>query len=104
MTFENKNNLPERLLQPYNPSATESVIYKIWEESGFFNPDKLPARHVTPWTTIMPPPNANGRLHAGHALDSTLNYANKITFASDTTYQFTSTTEHDIPSPGFIRV
>jgi hypothetical protein len=38
------------------------------------------------------------------ALDSTLSYANKITFASDTSYQFTSTTEHDIPNPGFIRV
>ncbi len=72
MTFENKNNLPERLLQPYNPAETETAIYKIWEDSGFFNPDNLPERHVTPWTTIMPPPNANGRLHAGHALDSTL--------------------------------
>ena len=72
MTFENKNNLPERLLQPYNPAETETPIYKMWEESGYFNPDNLPERHVTPWTTIMPPPNANGRLHAGHALDSTL--------------------------------
>jgi valyl-tRNA synthetase len=72
MTFENKNNLPERLLQPYNPATTETPIYEIWEKSGFFNPDNLPERHQTPWTTIMPPPNANGRLHAGHALDSTL--------------------------------
>jgi hypothetical protein len=38
------------------------------------------------------------------SLDSKLNYANKITFSSDTTLQFTSTTEHDIPTPGFIRV
>lgn len=38
------------------------------------------------------------------SLDSTLNYANKLTFATDTTLQFTSTTEHDVPTPGFIRV
>jgi hypothetical protein len=36
MTFENENNLPERLLQPYNPATTEAEIYKKWEESGFF--------------------------------------------------------------------
>ncbi len=67
-----KNNVPEKLLKPYNPAETEGRIYQVWEDSGYFNPDNLPARHAEPWTTIMPPPNANGRLHAGHALDSTL--------------------------------
>lgn len=70
--FENRNNIPEKLLKPYNPADIEKAIYEAWEESGYFNPDKLPVRHQKPWTTIMPPPNANGRLHAGHALDSTL--------------------------------
>ena len=37
-------------------------------------------------------------------LDSTLSYANKLTFASDTSYNFTSITEHDIPNPGLLRV
>ena len=37
--FENKANLPDKLLKPYNPAETETPIYKIWEESGFFNPD-----------------------------------------------------------------
>lgn len=62
----------EKLLKPYNAKETEEKIYKTWEDSDFFNPDNLPDRHIEPWTTIMPPPNANGRLHAGHALDSTL--------------------------------
>ncbi|MFZ2522646.1 MAG: valine--tRNA ligase [Minisyncoccia bacterium] len=63
----------EIFLSPYSPEKTEGKIYKIWEESGFFNPDvcmkagivneKSPA-----FTIIMPPPNANGDLHAGHAL------------------------------------
>ncbi len=77
MTFENKNNLPERLLQPYSPSATESVIYKIWEDSGFFNPDICVEKGITkpdakPFTIMMPPPNVTGVLHMGHALMVTL--------------------------------
>jgi valyl-tRNA synthetase len=60
------------LLQPYDPEKTETKIYKTWEESGFFNPDNLPARHEKSFTIIMPPPNANGHLHAGHALFITL--------------------------------
>lgn len=71
-TFIPNPNVPEKFLKPYSPVETEERIYKLWEESGFFNPDNLPERHEKPWTTIMPPPNANGRLHAGHALDSTL--------------------------------
>lgn len=56
----------------YNHKEVEPKIYKLWEESGFFNPDNLPDRHEEPFTIIMPPPNANGRLHAGHALFITL--------------------------------
>ena len=65
-------NIPEKLNKPYEPKETEDRIYKLWTESGFFNPDNLPARHETPYTIIMPPPNANGRLHAGHALFVTI--------------------------------
>ena len=35
----------EKLLKPYNPKETEGRIYKLWEESGYFNPDKLPERN-----------------------------------------------------------
>ncbi len=70
------NELPDKLTKPYDPAETEGGIYEIWEKSGYFNPDNLPDTSTGPrvetWTTIMPPPNANGRLHAGHALDSTL--------------------------------
>jgi len=64
--------VPEKLTKPYEPANTESRIYNLWEESGFFNPDNLPERHEEPFTIIMPPPNANGRLHAGHGLTITL--------------------------------
>ena len=44
----------------------------MWEESGFFNPDNLSAPRGKPFTIIMPPPNANGSLHIGHAVFVTL--------------------------------
>lgn len=56
----------------YNAKEVEDKIYQLWEKSGFFNPDKLPSRHKKPFTIIMPPPNANGSLHIGHALFVTL--------------------------------
>ena len=51
---------------------TPQQIYQLWEKSGYFNPDKLPKRHKKPFVIVMPPPNANGALHFGHALCVTL--------------------------------
>lgn len=62
----------EELKKPYNPKETEEVIYKKWEESGFFNPDNLPGERRDTFTIIMPPTNANGNLHAGHGLVMTI--------------------------------
>lgn len=62
--------------KPYNPKEVEDKIYKLWEKSGFFDPDNLPVAKLKNLKTnklknyciIMPPPNANGLLHMGHAL------------------------------------
>jgi valyl-tRNA synthetase len=62
----------EKFLKPYDPKETEPRIYKIWEESGFFNPDNLPERHKEKYTIMMPPPNVTGVLHMGHALMITI--------------------------------
>jgi valyl-tRNA synthetase len=62
----------EKFLKPYNPQETEPKIYKMWEESGYFNPDNLPERHKEKYTISMPPPNVTGILHMGHALMVTL--------------------------------
>ncbi len=48
----------------YDHSKFESDIYKIWEDSGAFSPK---VNSNTPFTIIMPPPNANDPLHIGHA-------------------------------------
>lgn len=50
----------------------EEEIYSLWERSGYFNPDNLPKKNRKPYTIIMPPPNANGALHLGHALGVTI--------------------------------
>ncbi len=65
-------NIDPRLLKPFNAQETEARIYKMWEESGYFNPNNLPARHQKPYSIIMPPPNATGVLHMGHALGNTI--------------------------------
>ncbi len=68
--------LDDKFLKPYSPSDTEGRIYKLWEESGFFNPDNLPTERSTldarRFSLIMPPPNVTGVLHMGHALMLTL--------------------------------
>ena len=51
----------------YEPKNVEDSIYKKWEESGFFNPNNLPGKREEPFTISMPPPNATGVLHIGHA-------------------------------------
>lgn len=63
----------EKFLSPYKPGETENRIYQFWLDSGYFNPDNLPdSTEKKPFTIVMPPPNANGNLHAGHALFITL--------------------------------
>ncbi len=66
------SNMASKFLKPYNFQETEPRIYKLWEESGYFNPDNLPERHKEAYTIIMPPPNVTGVLHMGHALMVTL--------------------------------
>lgn len=50
----------------YEPGKHEARIYKMWEDSGAFKPAGDPNKE--PFTIIMPPPNANGSLHTGHAM------------------------------------
>jgi valyl-tRNA synthetase len=48
----------------------QEKIYKLWEDGGHFTPKV--DKEKDPFTIIMPPPNANGALHAGHAVFVTL--------------------------------
>ena len=64
--------IPEKFLKPYDPQATEAVIYQRWEESGYFNPDTCIAKGIADpekehFSIVLPPPNVTGTLHMGHA-------------------------------------
>lgn len=53
----------------YNPSENEPAIYSLWEKSGYFNPDRLPnSDNRKPYTILLPPPNASGKMHIGNVL------------------------------------
>jgi len=65
-------NIDPKFLKPYNPEETEDRIYKLWEESGFFNPDVCVEKGATDvgaetFSIVLPPPNVTGTLHIGHA-------------------------------------
>jgi valyl-tRNA synthetase len=50
----------------YNHKNIEEKIYKVWEENGYFKPEVNPRGKF--YCIILPPPNANGALHFGHAM------------------------------------
>jgi len=64
--------MEKEISKTYTAREWEERLYTLWEKSGFFNPDNLPGERTEAFSIIMPPPNANGRLHAGHALFVTL--------------------------------
>jgi valyl-tRNA synthetase len=53
-----------KLAKAYDPNQYEPNIYAMWESSGGF----APTGKGEPYSIVMPPPNANGNLHTGHAL------------------------------------
>lgn len=57
-----------QLAKQYTPNDYEPTIYAMWETSGALEP----AGVGKPYSIVMPPPNANGNLHIGHALDMSL--------------------------------
>lgn len=50
----------------YNHQLVEDKHYATWEEKGYFKPEIHP--DGKPYCIILPPPNANGDLHFGHAM------------------------------------
>ncbi|KKU80451.1 MAG: Valine-tRNA ligase [Candidatus Peregrinibacteria bacterium GW2011_GWA2_47_7] len=54
------------IAKAYNPEEHEDAIYKQWEDHGSFKPQKT--KDAKPFTISIPPPNATGTLHLGHAI------------------------------------
>lgn len=64
----NSNHMNE-LPKTYNPKEVEDQMYLLWEKSGKFNPDNLELpENAKNFCIPLPPPNATGQLHLGHAM------------------------------------
>lgn len=53
-----------KLPKVYEPDQYEADIYALWEKAQAFAPTK----EGKSFSVVVPPPNANGNLHLGHAL------------------------------------
>ncbi|MFC3883098.1 valine--tRNA ligase [Bacillus songklensis] len=54
----------------YDPKSVESNRYQYWLDGKFFEATSDPEKQ--PYTIVIPPPNVTGKLHLGHAWDTTL--------------------------------
>jgi len=58
----------EQIPKNFISNDVEARIYKLWEDSGYFKPENHPhPNREKPFVITLPPPNANGSLHLGHA-------------------------------------
>ncbi|WP_367131396.1 valine--tRNA ligase [Saccharothrix sp. HUAS TT1] len=60
---------PQRSELPpaWNPAEVEAGLYERWVERGYFTADA--ASDKPPFSIVLPPPNVNGSLHMGHAMN-----------------------------------
>ncbi|MBM0868064.1 valine--tRNA ligase [Staphylococcus auricularis] len=54
----------------YNPQEVEAGRYQQWVDNGYFKATR--DENKQPYTIVIPPPNVTGKLHLGHAWDTTL--------------------------------
>jgi len=58
------------LEKKYDHKKVESIRYEEWKKKGYF--ESLMNKEKTPFCIVIPPPNVTGKLHLGHAWDTTL--------------------------------
>jgi valyl-tRNA synthetase len=63
----------DALPKTYDFQSTESRIYKMWDQNGYFRPSNDPHKpdfdpSQKPYVISIPPPNVTGKLHLGHAM------------------------------------
>ncbi|OCS88437.1 valine--tRNA ligase [Caryophanon tenue] len=66
MTEQQNISMPTK----YEPQNVEQGRYDWWLEGKFF--EAQPESGKTPYSIVIPPPNVTGKLHLGHAWDTTL--------------------------------
>lgn len=58
------------LEKKYNHEEVEKRKYEYWKEKGLFKAGEKKSKE--PFCIVIPPPNVTGKLHLGHAWDTTL--------------------------------
>ena len=59
-----------KILDPkYDPKKVEAGKYDFWLKGGFFTAGD---KSKIPFTIVIPPPNVTGKLHLGHAWDTSI--------------------------------
>ena len=66
MTEQQDLSMPTK----YDPQSIESGRYEWWLQGKFF--EAQPESGKEPYSIVIPPPNVTGKLHLGHAWDTTL--------------------------------
>ncbi|CAK8054515.1 valine--tRNA ligase [Eupransor demetentiae] len=59
----------------YDPTAVEKGRYQHWLDNKLFAPEAnkaIQGNEPEPYSVVIPPPNVTGKLHLGHAWDTTL--------------------------------
>ena len=59
----------DEMAPKYESKKVEEGKYEYWLKEGFFTSGDI---SKTPYTIVIPPPNVTGKLHLGHAWDTTL--------------------------------
>ena len=62
--------MSKQLSPKYNPAEVEAGRYQSWLDQDVFKPSGNP--DAKPYSIVIPPPNVTGKLHLGHAWDTTL--------------------------------
>jgi len=65
-----RKKLMKMLEKKYNHLEVEKGKYEEWKTKGYFKSDSKSDK--TPYCIVIPPPNVTGKLHLGHAWDTTL--------------------------------
>lgn len=60
----------KNLSTKYNPQEVEAGRYQNWLDQDLFKPSG--DKKAKPYSIVIPPPNVTGKLHLGHAWDTTL--------------------------------
>ena len=64
------SNTEKNLPTKYDHMSVEEGLYQWWLEGKYF--EATGDEKKQPYTIVIPPPNVTGKLHLGHAWDTTL--------------------------------